>query len=70
MIEERVSEFVIEKYIKINKGISISIMYKLMLIQILTLLVLQYVAAQELEDNSNHVVVLSQSINIVSAYIM
>ena len=64
------SEFVIEKYIKINKGISISIMYKLMLIQILTLLVLQYVAAQELEDNSNHVVVLSQSINIVSAYIM
>ena len=64
------SEFVIEKYIKINKGISISIMYKLMLIQILTLLVLQYVAAQELEDNSNHVVVLSQSINIVRAYIM
>ena len=64
------SEFVIEKYIEINKGISISIMYKLMLIQILTLLVLQYVAAQELEDNSNHVVVLSQSINIVSAYIM
>ena len=70
MIEERVSEFVIEKYIEINKGISISIMYKLMLIQILTLLVLQYVAAQELEDNSNHVVVLSQSINIVRAYIM
>ena len=64
------SEFVIEKYIEINKGISISIMYKLMLIQILTLLVLQYVAAQELEDNSNHVVVLSQSINIVRAYIM
>ena len=37
-------EFVIEKYIEINKGISISIsiMYKFMLIQILILLVLQY----------------------------
>ena len=35
-------EFVIEKYIEIIKGISISIMYKykFMLIQILTLLVL------------------------------
>ena len=33
-------EFIKEKYIKINKGISI--MYKFMLIQILTLLVLQY----------------------------
>ena len=34
------NEFVIEKYIEIIKGISI--MYKFMLIQILTLLVLQY----------------------------
>ena len=33
-------EFVIEKYIEIIKGISISIMYKFMLIHILTLLVL------------------------------
>ena len=33
-------EFVIEKYIEIIKGISINIMYKFMLIQILTLLVL------------------------------
>ena len=33
-------EFVIEKYIEIIKGISISIMYKFMLIQILALLVL------------------------------
>ena len=35
-------EFIIEKYIEINKDISISIMYKFMLIQILTLIVLQY----------------------------
>lgn len=35
-------EFVMEKYIETNKGISTSIMYKFMLIQILTLLVLQY----------------------------
>ena len=40
LIEEWVNEFVIEKYIEIIKGISI--MYKFMLIQILTLLVLQY----------------------------
>ena len=33
-------EFVIEKYIEINKGIGI--MYKFLLIQTLTLLVLQY----------------------------
>ena len=36
--------FVIKKYIEINKGISIniSIMYKFMVVQILTLIVLQY----------------------------
>ena len=43
LIEERVDEFVIEKYIEISKGTSIiSIMYKFMLIRILNLLVLQY----------------------------
>ena len=31
-----------EKYIEVIKGISVRIMYKFMLIQILTLLVLQY----------------------------
>ena len=36
------NEFVIEKYIEINKGISISRMYKFMLMEILALLVLQY----------------------------
>ena len=40
LIEERVDIFVIEKYIEINKGIGI--MYKFLLIQTLTLLVLQY----------------------------
>ena len=35
-------EFVIEKYIEIIKGISIKCKYKFMLIQILTLLGLQY----------------------------
>ena len=40
MIEEPVDEFVIEKYIEINKAINI--VYKFMLIEIFTLLVLQY----------------------------
>ena len=35
-------EFVIKKYIEIIKGISISVMYKFMLIQSLILLMLQY----------------------------
>ena len=38
LIEEQVHEFLIEKYMEIIRGISI--MYKFMLIQILTLLVL------------------------------
>ena len=40
LIEKPVDEFVIEKYIEIIKGININIMYKFILIQILTLLVL------------------------------
>ena len=40
IIEERVGEFVIGKYIEINKGIIVSVMYRFMLIH--TLLVLQY----------------------------
>ena len=35
-------EFVIEKYIEINKGINISLMYKFILIQIIILIMLQY----------------------------
>ena len=35
-------EFVIKKYIEINKGIRISIMYEFMLFHILGFLVLQY----------------------------
>ena len=40
IVEERVGKFVIGKYIEINKGIIVSVMYRFMLIH--TLLVLQY----------------------------
>ena len=36
------NEFVMEKYIEVIKGISVRITYTFMLIQILTLLMLQY----------------------------